>query len=328
MYRIIFCLGLSLLTVSSPLLTQAAAGKMVQTDPKYITHKVVAGETLYSLSRKYGISVSEISKLNPEVKAGLKVGQTLRFPENSASGATPVAAPKPTTPAPKPAAPAAKPIAEKPVAETPAKPAPVAELPETSGRKIYKVGPKETLYAVAVKHGVTMAEIRKWNNLKEDKLAVGQQLIVNAPAATAVTKPAETPKVTVVKEEVKTKADKVKTETKTEATVTVIDEKDDDNEAENASVEAAGKITETGLAEVITQAGDNNKYLALHKTAPIGTILQVKNIMNGQNVYVRVIGKLPETGANERVIVRISKKAYQRLAAIDNRFRVEVSYMP
>ena len=50
--------------------------------------------------------------------------------------------------------------------------------------------------------------------------------------------------------------------------------------------------------------------------------------MNGQNVYVRVIGKLPETGANEKVIVRISKKAYQRLAAIDNRFRVEVSYMP
>src|SRR5690606_34188431 len=101
-----------------------------------------------------------------------------------------------------------------------------------------------------------------------------------------------------------------------------------EDESENYTVETAGKITETGMAEVITNAGDNNKYLALHKSAPIGTILQVKNIMNGQNVYVRVIGKLPETGANEKVVVRISKKAYQRLAAIDNRFRVEVSYMP
>ena len=82
------------------------------------------------------------------------------------------------------------------------------------------------------------------------------------------------------------------------------------------------------MAELIPQADDKNKYLGLHKTAPIGTILQVKNIMNGQNVYVRVIGKLPDTGANEKVIVRISKKAYQRLAALDNRFRVEVSYMP
>ena len=332
MYRIIFCLGLSLLTLSAPLRSQAATGKMVQTDPKYISHKVVAGETLYSLSRKYGISVSEITKLNPEVKAGLKVGQTLRFPDNATSVAAPAATPKQATPAAKPvaekpAAPAAKTAVEKPVAEAPVKPAPVADLPEAAGRKVHKVEPKQTLYSVAVKNGVTMADIRKWNNLKEDKLTPGQQLIVSAPAATAVTKPAETPKVTVVKEEVKTKADKVKTETKTEATVTVIDEKDDD-EAENASVEAAGKITETGLAEVITQAGENNKYLALHKTAPIGTILQVKNIMNGQNVYVRVIGKLPETGANEKVIVRISKKAYQRLAAIDNRFRVEVSYMP
>ncbi|MFC5269883.1 LysM peptidoglycan-binding domain-containing protein [Adhaeribacter terreus] len=319
MYRIIFCLGLSLLTISSPLLTQAGAGKMVQTDPKYITHKVVAGETLYSLSRKYGISVSEITKLNPEVKAGLKVGQTLRFPDKNTSAAAPVTTSKPVTPA-------AKPV-EKPVVETPAKPSPAAELPETSGRKIYKVGPKQTLYSVAIKHGVTMAEIRKWNNLKEDKLTVGQELIVSAPVVATASKPAESPKVTVVKEDVKTKPDKVKTEIKTETAVTVIDEKDEDD-TENSSVEAAGKITETGLAEVITTAGDNNKYLALHKTAPIGTILQVKNIMNGQNVYVRVIGKLPETGSNERIIVRISKKAYQRLAAIDNRFRVEVSYMP
>ena len=50
--------------------------------------------------------------------------------------------------------------------------------------------------------------------------------------------------------------------------------------------------------------------------------------MHGQVVYVRVIGKLPETGENERVVVRLSKKAYQKLGAVDPRFRVELSYMP
>ena len=79
---------------------------------------------------------------------------------------------------------------------------------------------------------------------------------------------------------------------------------------------------------MIDPKADTNKYLALHKSAPVGTIMQVKNAMNGQVVYVRVIGKLPETGANDKVIVRVSKKAYQKLGALDSRFRVDVSYMP
>jgi rare lipoprotein A (peptidoglycan hydrolase) len=87
-------------------------------------------------------------------------------------------------------------------------------------------------------------------------------------------------------------------------------------------------VIENGMAEMIDPKADTNKYLALHKTAPVGTIMQVKNAMNGQVVYVRVIGKLPETGTNNNVVVRISKKAYQKLGAVDQKFRVEVSYMP
>jgi rare lipoprotein A (peptidoglycan hydrolase) len=69
-------------------------------------------------------------------------------------------------------------------------------------------------------------------------------------------------------------------------------------------------------------------FLALHRTAPVGTIMQVRNQMNDLSVFVKVIGKLPDTGANDKVIVKLSKKAYERLAALDKRFRVELSYMP
>ena len=101
-----------------------------------------------------------------------------------------------------------------------------------------------------------------------------------------------------------------------------------DEEEEVDHVSGAKKIMESGMAEMIDPKADTNKYLALHRSAPVGTIMQVKNTMNNQVVYVRVIGKLPETGANDKVIVRLSKKAYQKLGAVDQKFRVELSYMP
>jgi hypothetical protein len=41
---------------------------------------------------------------------------------------------------------------------------------------------------------------------------------------------------------------------------------------------------------------------------------------------VKVVGKLPETGSNEKLIIRISRQAYDRLMATGKRFPVEVSY--
>ena len=46
-----------------------------------IIHRVKSGETLYSLSKKYGVSLDEAEKLNPELKeSGLKEGMVLLFP--------------------------------------------------------------------------------------------------------------------------------------------------------------------------------------------------------------------------------------------------------
>lgn len=46
----------------------------------FITHNVTAGQTIYSLSRKYGVSQDELLKYNSFLKDGLKAGQTLRIP--------------------------------------------------------------------------------------------------------------------------------------------------------------------------------------------------------------------------------------------------------
>lgn len=44
--------------------------------------------------------------------------------------------------------------------------------------KTYLVQPKEGLYTISKKHGVSIAQLKEWNNLTDDNLKVGQQLII------------------------------------------------------------------------------------------------------------------------------------------------------
>lgn len=49
--------------------------------PSVKTHEVVQGETLYSISRIYGVSVQAIQALNPEMGDALQIGQLIQIPE-------------------------------------------------------------------------------------------------------------------------------------------------------------------------------------------------------------------------------------------------------
>jgi LysM repeat protein/ABC-type branched-subunit amino acid transport system substrate-binding protein len=62
----------------------------------YIIHKVEPGQTLYSISKFYGVDAEKIKILNPELKDGLKAGLSLKIPSNR---------PKPETVKAKPADP-------------------------------------------------------------------------------------------------------------------------------------------------------------------------------------------------------------------------------
>jgi rare lipoprotein A (peptidoglycan hydrolase) len=87
------------------------------------------------------------------------------------------------------------------------------------------------------------------------------------------------------------------------------------------------RVSEKGIAEVITGTGESAKFLALHKSAPVGTIIQVSNPMNNISIFVRVIGKLPATGENDKIVIKLSQSAYERLNAIDKKFLVDLSYI-
>lgn len=296
----------------------------------FVKHKVEPKETLYALSRKYGVPVAQIVESNPAVEASIMIGQIVLIPRKAPLSAAVSA----TTSTTAPAKTATVPVASNRTFTVNAK-----------GEKLHKVEPKQTLYSISRMHGITVDNLKAWNKLTSNEIEIGAELIVGkgavptankpvyvpeaddevekpvaaTPVAKATTKPAPTTTNTPV---TTTSA----TTTTPAATPTVSEREEDEGTTETAA--GVKKVVENGMAEMIDPKADTNKYLALHKTAPVGTIMQVKNAMNGQVVYVRVIGKLPDTGANSNVVVRISKKAYQKLGAVDQKFRVEVSYMP
>ncbi len=50
---------------------------------------------------------------------------------------------------------------------------------KTTGKKIHEVQPKESLYGISKKYDVTVEQLKEWNNLKDDSLRIGQQLIIS-----------------------------------------------------------------------------------------------------------------------------------------------------
>jgi LysM repeat protein len=288
----------------------------------FVQHKVEPKETLYALSRKYSISVAQIVEANPSVETTIRIGEIVLIPRKASNASNATAS------------------ATKAAPVTTRAAAPAASnrtyTVNNSGNKLHTVEPKQTLYSISRQHNVTVEDIKRWNNLHDNNISIGSELIVGKGMTTPTKKPVYTPepddemtKSKPAETVASTTSVPVTTSTgaaKAEPTVAANERVEEETSSENVS--GIKKMIESGMAEMIDPKADTNKYLALHKTAPVGTIMQVKNAMNGQVVYVRVIGKLPDTGANDKVIVRISKKAYQKLGAVDQKFRVEVSYMP
>ena len=293
-----------------------------------IRHRVTPGETLYGLARRYKVPVENIVEANSGQKGQLVTGQIVLVPRERVV----------LTPAPAP---------RKAVAVAAPVSAAVRALPtDTHGNRVYKVAAGMTLYGIARRFQTTPAELARLNGFAANyNVRVNEEVIIAAPAtgaagppapvaatprpaapaprpATPAPAPASRPERTEVVEQAA--RDKARDEA---AAATVTPESEEKERTPTRASEIVRRVSESGLAMAIpTDASD--KYLALHKTAPVGTIMEVRNIMNGMAVYVRVIGKLPDTGENTNILVRLSKRAVQRLATPDQRFRVETNYVP
>jgi LysM repeat protein len=112
------------------------------------SYTVVAGDTFAKIAKKYGVSLDALVEANLDFDPQrIQPGQKIQIPTSTAVQA---AAPK---------------------AEAP-------KGPESS----YIVKSGDTLTAIAKTHGVTIDGIRAANNLRTDRILVGQRLKIPAPA--------------------------------------------------------------------------------------------------------------------------------------------------
>ena len=272
----------------------------------YVLFKVEPKQTLFSIVKRYGSSVSEFKAANPGISESVNVGQTIKIPYK---GIIVASVPKYT--------PAVPPITT-----------PVSVPIESVKMVSHVVEGGQGLYAVATKYKVTMADLRKWNNLTTDQLATGQVLIVDAREYERAKKSGDLP----AKGEV-VKVEDTNMGNNTGGNVVVhkpVEEpvSGDVKTSSETSKTSSGyrKTVETGLAELIDVEDKSGKYLALHRSAPVGTLVNVKNSSNGQSIWVKVIGKLPDIGS-DRVIIKLSPRAFEKLNPADRRIRAEISYM-
>ena len=121
--------------------------ELVKVDTK-IRYKVRSGDYLGKIARRYGVRVSQIKRWNGLRSNNLKIGQRLTiYPRK------PVTNSKPSTP---------------------------KTTVSSSGRKTYKVKSGDSLWSIAQKFsGVSVQNIKDWNDISGNKLKIGTKLIVS-----------------------------------------------------------------------------------------------------------------------------------------------------
>lgn len=137
-------------------------------------YKVQSGDSLWEISQRFKVSVSEIAAANPGIKANaIRVGQTINVPRNSDSPrSSSLSSSSSTSP---------------------------QSTPSNANGPKYTVKSGDSLSRIASRQGVTVAELKAANGLSGDMIRVGQELTIPSKTRSSelVSKQHRGPKVTV-----------------------------------------------------------------------------------------------------------------------------------
>ncbi|WP_197076764.1 LysM peptidoglycan-binding domain-containing protein [Hymenobacter terrenus] len=146
------------------------------------THRVEPHETVYSISRLYGIppaTLMEVNRLTPP--ANLAVGQVLILPGRAPLSVAAVPVAKPVQ---APVVAAARPGSKvNPALYVPKKAAPAApatSAPVAAGATQHTVVKGETLFSISRQYNVKVADLQAWNAKPDQSVKVGEVLRVQA----------------------------------------------------------------------------------------------------------------------------------------------------
>ncbi len=135
------------------------------------TYQIQKGDTLSGIAHCVGVKWQDIAALNPNVNPNrMMVGETLVLPAYAQD--KPIVMPKSSKPALKP---------------TPSVSTVTTSSIPSDG--VYTVVSGDSLWTISRRFKVSSDEIRSWNNLKTDKLTIGQKLKLRGTALVKETTP-------------------------------------------------------------------------------------------------------------------------------------------
>ena len=154
--------------------TDSSSSSTPTTTSSNHTYTVKSGDTLYRIAKNNGTSVQQLKEWNNLSSHLIYVNQVLKISGTGTVSSSPSA-----------------PVQEK-TNETQASPAP-------SNSKSYKVQPGDTIWSVAQRHGISISQLKQWNNLSSNTiyinqvLQVGGQAVAQAKPSTPATTAPSTP---------------------------------------------------------------------------------------------------------------------------------------
>lgn len=166
------------------------------------THEVLPKETLYGIAKQHHIAIEDLYKINPNLeKEGLKIGQNIKIPQTALEDFAVANETEKTTEVNKPNV-SKKNVPKEEIVVSP-KLDEKKEIP-TEGIE-YEVLPKESLFSIAKKYGIKLADLQKANpELANKSIKVGQKITVPVKADTNSNLVAEQKEVISQKEVAKT----------------------------------------------------------------------------------------------------------------------------
>ncbi|NRA92744.1 MAG: LysM peptidoglycan-binding domain-containing protein [Psychroserpens sp.] len=114
------------------------------------TYLVKKGDTKYGLSKKFGMSISRLEQLNPEIRDMLRTGTLLTLENSEDKNSSPTVAQN--------------------TSDTSAN--------SNSSDNLYVIKPKETLYGIAKKNGMSMEELVALNPKLGDQVLAGDTIVL------------------------------------------------------------------------------------------------------------------------------------------------------
>lgn len=295
--------------------TKVSFGQCDWTD--FQSHEVQPGETVFGISKNYGLSVDQLILCNDSLAGDyvIKPGQVLRIPVVPQES--------------------------------------IEDVLDTEHYVYHQVEQGQTIYSISKLYpDLNVDQIKEWNSLPSNEISIGQYLIVGEIEKKALFGPIKKKKQKKLEAQalmdtfprdssshsLTLKEDSLAVEedstialklVDTSAELSLIKRVDQSIAYENSYQEAMGGGKTEQFAKGIAnylEGSDDEPLVVLCDDVAIGQIVKIRNLINNQITYAKVIGKLPST-EKDNIMVKLSYSTARKLNVLDKKVLVELAYL-